>query len=149
MKRIVSILFAFLATTTILLLSLYASAEGVEAGFDIFVATVDLVDVVNAAGAFGTHSCNKHSYTGTNIGAGHVVMLELTRVVMPHHNRSMRVAEDDLRAHVNQFVHKEETRFEHLLMDKHRAACLRGYDQYDREQVRRETGPRRICDREN
>ena len=103
-------------------------ADGVEAGFDVFVATVDLVDVVDFAGAFGTHGGDEHRNSGADIGAGHVVVLELARVVMAYYDCSVRVAEDDLCAHVNQFVHEEETAFEHLLVDEDRAASLSGND---------------------
>ena len=106
-------------------------ADGVETGFDVFVATVDLVDVVDFAGTFGTHGGDEHSDSGADIGAGHVVVLELARVVMAYYDCSVRVAEDDLCAHVDQFIHEEEARFEHLLVNEDRTAGLRGYNQYD------------------
>ena len=106
-------------------------ADGVEAGFYVFVATVDLVDVVDFAGSFGTHGSDEHGYTGADIGAGHVVMLELARVVMAYYDCSVRIAEDYLCAHINEFVHEEEAGFEHLLVNEDRTACLRGYHKDD------------------
>ena len=44
-----------------------ASAEGVESIFDILVAAVDLVDMVDTARSFRTHSRNQHGYTDTHI----------------------------------------------------------------------------------
>ena len=79
----------------------------------------------------------------------HVIAFELAGVVVTDYNCTVRITEDDLRAHVNQFVHKEKTGFEHLLVDKNRAFCLCGYHEKDRQQVRRQTRPRRIGHRKN
>jgi len=126
------------------LLSPYVGADGVEAVLDVGVATVDLVDMVDAAGALGTHGGDEHGDTGTDIGTGHVVVLELARVVVADDDGTVRVAEDDLGTHVNQFVHEEETTLEHLLVDQHRATCLGGHHEDDRQEVRRQSGPRRV-----
>ena len=58
----------------------------------------------------------------------------------------MRVTEDDLRAHRNQLVYKEEPALVHLFVDDDRALGLGGCDQGDAHQVGRERGPRRIVD---
>ena len=62
---------------------------------------------------------------------------------------SVRVAEDDLCAHVYELIDEEQARLEHLLVDEHGALCLGCYNENDREQVRRESGPRCICDSED
>ena len=100
--------------------------------------------MVNATGAFGTHGSDEHSDTGADIGRGHGMVLELTLMVMANNNRTVRVAEDDLCTHINQFIDKEETRFEHLLVNEHGAFRLGSDHKEDGEQVRRETGPRSI-----
>ena len=110
----------------------------------VLVAAVDLVDMVDLARSFGTHGSNQHGYTGTYIRACHVVVLELARVIVPDNHRPVRVAEDDLRAHVNQFVHEEQSALKHLLMDKHRSPCLCSYHKYDGQQVRCQSRPGRI-----
>ena len=108
-----------------LILSGYPGADGVKTVLDVLVATVNLVDMVDFARSFGTHGGDEHRNTGTDIGAGHVVMLELACVVVPDDNRPVRVTEDDLRPHINEFVHKEEAAFEHLLMNQHTSPRLR------------------------
>ena len=79
---------------------------------DVFITTVDLVDVVDAGSAFGTHGRDEHGYTGSDIGTGHGVMLELALMVMTNYDRTVGIAEDDLRAHIDQLVHEEKARFE-------------------------------------
>ena len=76
-------------------------------------------------------------------------MLQAHLPVVPNHHRSVGVAEDNLRTHVNQFIYEEEAALEHLLVYQHRAACLRRHYQDDRQQVRRQSGPWRIGDRED
>lgn len=114
--------------------------ELVEACLYILIATVYLPDVLDAACAFGTHSCDEQGDTCTDIGACHAACTELDAVVLTHDDGAVRVAEDDLRAHVDELVDEEETALEHLLMDKHGAAGLGGYDEEHGEQVRRRPG---------
>src|SRR3712207_8010414 len=52
--------------------------------------------------------------------------------------RSVRVAEDDARAHADQLVHEEHARLEHLLVHQHHAVALRGRHDRDRHHVRSE-----------
>ena len=115
-----------------LIFSFDTSAEGVEAGLDVFVTAVDLVYMVNAGRAFGRHGGNQHGNTRTDVGGSHVVTLQLALMVMPHDYRPMRVAKDNLRTHVNQFVHEEKAGFKHLLMYQYGALCLRRHHQKDR-----------------
>ena len=95
---------------------------------DVFVATVNLVDMINLTGTFGTHGGNQHRDTRADIRAGHVIGFELSLMVMTDNNRSVRVAEDDLRTHIDQFVHEEQTRLKHLLVNQHGAFGLRSHD---------------------
>lgn len=44
----------------------------------------------------------------------------LLEIVAVHHH-PVRVAQDDLRAHVDQFVREEQAALEHLLVDEHAA----------------------------
>ena len=111
---------------------------------DILIASVDLVDVVDLAHTIGRQSSYpawryRHGYR-----RGHVVGLELARVVMTDHHSAVGVTKDDLCTHVDQFVDEEETRLEHLLMDQYRSACLGGYDEHHAQQVRRQSRPRGI-----
>lgn len=45
---------------------------------------------------------------------------------MTDDNGAVRVAEDNLRSHIYQLVHKEQTAFEHFLMNEYTAFCLGG-----------------------
>ena len=53
----------------------------------------------------------------------------------------MRVAQHDARAHADQLVHEEQPRLEQLLEHEQQAFALRGDDDRDRHQIRRERGP--------
>ena len=61
----------------------------------------------------------------------------------------MRVAQNNLRAHVNQFIHKKQAAFEHFLVNQHAATRLGGDDQDDRHQVGCETRPGGVVNRQN
>ena len=48
---------------------------------------------------------------------------------------TVRVAKDDLRTHVDQFVHKEQAALKHLLMDQYASFGLGGYHEHHTQQV--------------
>ena len=56
----------------------------------------------------------------------------------------MRIAKDDLAPHIDKFIYKEQSTFEHLLVKKHASAGLGGHYKQHRQQVWRESGPRSI-----
>ena len=58
----------------------------------------------------------------------------------------VRVAQDNLCPHINQLVDKEQTAFEHLLMNQHTALGLGSHNQHHAQQVRSQSRPRRIGD---
>ncbi len=60
---------------------------------------------------------------------------------MAYDNGPVRVAQDHLRAHVDQSVHEEQSAFKHLLVNQDAASALGGYDQHHAQQVRRESRP--------
>ena len=43
----------------------------IQALVNVFISTVYLVDIKDAACALGAHRCNKHGYAGTKIGLHH------------------------------------------------------------------------------
>ena len=45
----------------------------------------------------------------------HIGTTQVETIAQPNHSRPVRIAKNDLRSHVDQFVDKEETAFEHLL----------------------------------
>ena len=69
-----------------------------------------------------------------------------TSRLRPDDDGAMRVAEDDLRAHGDQLVDKEEPALVHLLVDDDRALRLGGRHQGDAHEVGREGGPGRVVD---
>ena len=52
-------------------------------------------------------------------------------MIHTYYSSTVRVTENDLCAHVDQFVHEKEPAFEHLLVDKYTSLCLGGGDQDD------------------
>ena len=62
---------------------------------------------------------------------------------------AVRVAQDDLGTHVNEFVHKEESALKHLLMNQDAAVGLRCHHQQDAQQVGRESGPDGVGQRQD
>lgn len=95
---------------------------------------------MDMAGTFGTHRRNQQSNAGTNIRRNHIGTTQFETIAQPDHSRPVRIAKNDLRSHVDQFVDKEETAFEHLLMDQHTADSLRRHNEEDTQQVRRQSG---------
>ena len=63
---------------------------------------------------------------------------------MAYDNGTVRVAKDNLRAHVDKFIDEEQTALEHLLVEEHRSACLSSHRNEHGEQVRSQSWPRRI-----
>ena len=66
---------------------------------------------------------------------------------MAYYHSSMRVAEDNLGAHVDELIDEEQTALEHLLMEQYGAARLGGYHDEHAEQVGCQSGPRCIGQR--
>ena len=65
-------------------------------------------------------------------------------MVVTYHHGTVRVAKNDLRTHIDEFIHKEETTLEHLLMEEDATASLGSHYQQDREKVWSQTWPRSI-----
>ena len=59
----------------------------------------------------------QHRHPGADVRARHPLPVEPRR---PGHDRPVRVAEDDPRAHRDELVHEEQAALEHLLEDQHR-----------------------------
>ena len=104
---------------------------------------------MDMAGTFGTHRRNQQSNAGTNIRRNHIGTTQFETIAQPNHSRPVRIAKNDLRSHVDQFVDKEETAFEHLLMDQHTADSLRRHNEEDTQSVRRQSRPGSIGNRHN
>ena len=62
-------------------------------------------------------------------------------MVVAHDHGAVRVAEDNLRTHVDELVGEEEAALEHLLVEEHAALRLGGHHQQHRQQVGGEAGP--------
>ena len=99
---------------------------------------------MNTADAVGAHGGYQQSNTGTDIRGRHIAATQFETVVMSDYYGAVRVAQNDLRSHVYQFVHEEEAAFKHLLMNQHAAFRLCGNYQQYAQQVRRQSGPGRI-----
>src|SRR3954469_16373927 len=95
-------------------LSPNARAEGIQSLLDPFVAAIDLVNVVDHALALRAERREQERHAGPDVGAGD---LRTRESIAADDDGAVRVAEDDARAHLNQFVREEEPRLEHLLED--------------------------------
>ena len=65
-------------------------------------------------------------------------------MVVSDHHGAVRVAENDLRSHVDELVHEEQPALEHLLMDEHTALALGGHHKHHAQKVRCKPRPRCI-----
>src|ERR1700754_2886748 len=113
---------------------------------DVLVSPVNLFDVLNDTSSFCAEGCDQQGYAGPDIGTAHG---DAPQLVCPAHTDdgcAVRIAEDDLGAHIDQLVDKEKTAFEHLLMNEHGPFGLCGYDKDDAEQVRGKPRPGIVVD---
>ena len=107
----------------------------------MFVSAVNLFDIADDADAIGTHGGDEQGDTGTDIGAGHTATTQGQLTVVAYDDGTMGVAEDNLCAHIDESVNKEQTALEHLLVEQHRTASLCGYDDEYGEQVGSKSRP--------
>ena len=110
---------------------MYTGAESVETDVDVFIAPVDLLDVADGAGTLGRHSGDEEGDSGADVGGKHLSGSQPEFVVVSDDDGTMRIAENDLSPHVDQFVCEEETALEHLLMDQNAALALGCDNQHD------------------
>ncbi len=68
-------------------------------------------------------------------------------VVMAYHHGPVRIAQDNLRSHVNQLIDKEKAALKHLLMNQDTALALDGHHKHHAQKVRGESRPRSISKR--
>ena len=109
--------------------ALDAGAECPEALVDPLVALVDLVDRPDRRLALGAEARDQHRHPGADVRALHPLAVQPRR---PGDDRTVRVAEDDPRAHRDELVREEQPVLEHLLEDQHRPARLRRDGERDR-----------------
>jgi hypothetical protein len=83
----------------------------------MLVATVYLFDVVDAARALGTHGGYQQGDTRTDIGARHATTSKRDLTVVTYDDGTVRVAENNLRTHIDEFVDKEQATLKHLLVE--------------------------------
>ena len=92
-------------------------AERVESGFDVLVAAVDLRDVGDAARAVGRHSGDEQGDSGADVGTCHSATAKLDFSVVADDDGAMRVAKDDLCAHIDEFIDEKQATLEHFLVE--------------------------------
>ena len=73
----------------------------------MLVASVYLFDIVYAAGASGTHGSYQQGNTCTDIWTRHATSAKSDLPVVAYNNGTMRIAEDNLSSHIDEFVNKE------------------------------------------
>ena len=70
-------------------------------------------------------------------------------MVVSYDDSTVRVAEDDLGTHIDEFIDKEQTALEHLLMNQNASLALGRHHKDHTDQVRGKTRPRSIGNMEN
>src|SRR5688572_1834345 len=123
--------------------ALDAGAEVAQTLVDPLVAAVDLPDVPDRGRALGAKRGDQHGHAGADVRAGEPFAVQLRRA---GHDRAVRIAEDDPRAHRNELVDEEEPALEHLFEHEHGAVRLRRGDDGNRRQIGRESGPGSVLD---
>ncbi len=113
----------------------------VQPDIDVFIPPVNLFYVFDHTGPFGRKGGDQEGNTGTDIGRRHPDATQGDLVIQANDGGTMRVTQNDLCSHVNQFVYEKEPAFEHLLMDQYTPFGLCGYHQYDADQVGCEPRP--------
>jgi hypothetical protein len=108
----------------LLLQSCNLGTQSIQAGVDIAVATVNLLNILDCACTLGAHGGDEQCYSGTNIGRGHLRCTQAHAVVMANDRCAVWVAEDNLCAHINEFIDKEQAALEHLLVNEYSAFGL-------------------------
>ena len=103
----------------------YTRSQCIETMLDIFIAPVDLRDIVYTTFPICTHGSDKQGNPCTNIGAAHPSSPERLGLAMTYDNGAVGVAKDDLGAHVNELINKKQPALKHFLVEKHAAlACV-------------------------
>ena len=118
----------------------YLRTKCVKTLFDVFISAVDLLHIVDAASAVCTEGSNQQSDASANVGTCHTARTELMLEIVSNDHRAVRIAEDNLCAHVDEFVSEEETALKHLLMEKHTSLRLRSHHDENRKEVGGKTG---------
>ena len=112
-------------------------AEGIQTLVDILVASFDLFAVVDDTGAFGRQGGDEQGNTSADVGRGHTDATQGMGVVEADDVGAVRIAKNDLRTHVDEFVDEEQTALKHLLVDKHTPPALGCDNQDNTKKVRR------------
>lgn len=118
-------------------------AQALEPGGQVFVATFDLIDILDGAFTLGTQGGNDHGHAGPDVGRNQVATPQAGRAC---DDCPVGVAKNDLGAHGDEFVDKEHPGFKHLLVDEDGAFHLGGDGDDDAQQVWRETRPGSVID---
>ena len=87
--------------------SSHIRADGIQSLVDPKISSIDLFNIMNNALAVGRHRSNQQSDAGPDIRCAHDGRAQLQTAAQTDDSGTMRIAEDDLSTHVDQFVDKE------------------------------------------
>src|SRR5829696_9285372 len=104
-------------------LALDPRAKRGEALVDPLVAAVDLAHVADLRHTLGAQRGDQHRHAGADVGRLEPLAAQPRRA---GYHRPVRIAEDNVRAHVHQLVGEHQPVLEHLLEDQDRSLRLRG-----------------------
>src|SRR6267143_3923125 len=108
------------------------SAEGVEALIYPLVAALDLPDVVDEAGSFGTEGGKEQRHSRSDVGRFEERSAQPGR---PVDERTVWITEYDAGAHRRQLVDEEHARLEHLFVHEDEPFALRRCHDRDRHRI--------------
>ena len=119
------------------------SAKGLESEVDIFIASVDLDDILDNTLAFSAKCGDEECGAGADIGAIHGLSKKIGGT---DDDGAVGVTEDNFSTHINQIVDKKEPAFKHFFKDEDCTRALSSDDEGDTGEVWRESWPRRVID---
>src|SRR5262245_35384075 len=129
---------ASLEIETSVIQALDFSAEPTQSLVDPLVPPLDLPHVVNSAYAVRCERGQQHGHACSNVGRLDRTALEPGRT---GDDRSVGIAQHDLRAHADKLVHEKQPGLEHFLEDEQHPGALGGGHDGRGHEIRRERRP--------
>ncbi len=107
----------------------------------MLVAAVYLFNILDGTAAVCAQCGNQQGYPARISGLLMVMPLQVLFPAQSDDCCAVGITKDDACAHIYEFVYKEQAAFKHLLVNEYAALCLRGYYQYNTDQVGRKARP--------
>src|SRR5580704_1492261 len=93
------------------------------------ITSIYLVNILYHTPAFRAQCSDQQSHTGPDVRAAHGNTSQSLFTGKPDDRSPMRIAQNNLSTHINQFIYEEQAAFKHFLMHQDATPCLSGNDQ--------------------